>query len=140
MSHRERPRPTRRLASGGVPSCAAGIGTGTRTGRYARRSPHLRVRGTNPAHGVRKPAYQKRTRRLSEDEYRLLGKLLRKAAQDDQLATAAVIARTIALTACRRCEIINLIWPEEDIDSSCPRLTDSKEGASVRPSPGSSIR
>jgi integrase len=62
-----------------------------------------------------------------------IGKLLRNAAHDDQLATAAVIARTIALTGCRRGEIINLIWSEVDIDSSCIRLTDSKEGASVRP-------
>ena len=30
-------------------------------------------------------------------------------------------------------EIINLIWPEVDIDNSCLRLTDSKEGAAVRP-------
>ena len=114
-----------------------GIGTGTRTvGMLGAILTYARQAGiieTNPAHGIRKPAYQKRTRRLFEDEYRLLGKLLRKAAQDDQLTTAAVIARTIALRGCRRGEIINLIWPEVDIDSSCIRLTDSKEGASVRP-------
>lgn len=114
-----------------------GIGTGTRTVgmlgailTYARESGII---DTNPAHGIRKPAYQKRTRRLSEDEYRLLGKRLREAAQDDQLATASAIAKTIALTGCRRGEVINLIWPEADIDNSCLRLTDSKEGASVRP-------
>jgi hypothetical protein len=28
----------------------------------------------------------------SEDEYRLLGKLLRKAAQDDQLATSPILS------------------------------------------------
>ncbi|MYZ46215.1 integrase arm-type DNA-binding domain-containing protein [Propylenella binzhouense] len=114
-----------------------GIGTGTRTvGMLGAILTYARENGiieTNPAHGIRKPAYDKRTRRLSEDEYRLLGKLLRKAAQDDQLATAAAIARTIALTGCRRGEIINLIWPEVDADNSCLRLTDSKEGASVRP-------
>lgn len=114
-----------------------GIGTGTRTvGMLGAILTYARENGiieTNPAHGIRKPAYDKRTRRLSEDEYRLLGKLLRKAALDDQLATAAAIARTIALTGCRRGEIINLIWPEVDADNSCLRLTDSKEGASVRP-------
>ena len=114
-----------------------GIGTGTRTvGMLGAVLTYARENGiieTNPAHGIRKPAYEKRTRRLSEDEYRLLGKLLRKAALDDQLTTAAAIARVIALTGCRRGEIINLIWPEVDIDSSCLRLTDSKEGASVRP-------
>lgn len=83
--------------------------------------------------GIRKAADKKRTRRLSEDEYRVLGELLRKAAQDDQLATAAGMARVIALTGCRRGEIMNLTWQEVDTDNSCPRLTDSKEGASVRP-------
>jgi integrase len=114
-----------------------GIGTGTRTvGMLGAILTYARENGTietNPAHGIRKPAYEKRTRRLSEDEYRLLGKLLSKAAQDGQLATAAAIARAIALTGCRRGEIINLIWPEADMDNSCLRLTDSKEGASVRP-------
>jgi integrase len=114
-----------------------GIGTGTRTvGLLGAVLTYARENGiieTNPAHGVRKAADQKRTRRLSEDEYRLLGKLIRKAADDDQLATAAEMAKTIALTGCRRGEIINLIWPEVDSDNSCLRLTDSKEGASVRP-------
>jgi integrase len=114
-----------------------GIGTGTRTvGLLGAVLTYARENGiieTNPAHGIRKAADQKRTRRLSEDEYRLLGKLIRTAADDDQLATAAEMARAIALTGCRRGEIINLIWPEVDCDNSCLRLTDSKEGTSVRP-------
>lgn len=114
-----------------------GIGTGTRTvGLLGAILTYARENGiidANPAHGIRKAADQKRTRRLSEDEYRFLGKLLRKAAVDDQLATAADIARAIALTGCRRGEIIGLIWPEVDANNSCLRLTDSKEGASVRP-------
>ncbi len=114
-----------------------GIGTGTRTVglfgailTYARENGIIQI---NPVHGVRKAAYQKRTRRLSEDEYRLLGKLLRAASDDAQYATAADMAKAIALTGCRRGEILNLIWPEVDGDSSCLRLQDSKEGASVRP-------
>jgi integrase len=114
-----------------------GNGTGTRTvGMLGAILTYARENGiieANPAHGIRKAAYQKRTRRLSEDEYRLLGKILREAAHDDQLATAAEMARAIALTGCRRGEIINLIWPEVDANSSCLRLVDSKEGASVRP-------
>lgn len=114
-----------------------GIGTGTRTvGLLGAILTYARENGiidANPAHGIRKVADQKRTRRLSEEEYRLLGKLLRKAAVDDQLATAADIARAIALTGCRRGEIIGLIWPEVDANNSCLRLADSKEGASVRP-------
>ncbi len=43
------------------------------------------------------------------------------------------IARHLALTACRRGEAIHLKKSEVDVDGSCLRLTDSKEGASVRP-------
>jgi integrase len=114
-----------------------GIGTGTRTVgllgavlTYAREHGVIEI---NPAHGLRKAAYQKRTRRLSDDEYRLFGELLAKAAKDPQYATASNIARTIALTGCRRGEIVNLSWLEVDDASSCLRLLDSKKGASVRP-------
>jgi integrase len=114
-----------------------GIGTGTRTvGLLGAILSYARENGIierNPAHGIRKAADQKRNRRLAEDEYRLLGQLLHKAANHDQLATAAEMARTIALTGCRRGEIINLDWREVDINKSCLRLVDSKEGASVRP-------
>jgi integrase len=40
---------------------------------------------------------------------------------------------TIALTGCRRSEMIALMWTEADTDASCLRLIDSKEGTSVRP-------
>jgi integrase len=43
------------------------------------------------------------------------------------------MARAIALTGCRRGEIINLDWREADTENSCLRLQDSKEGASIRP-------
>jgi integrase len=114
-----------------------GIGTGRRTVgllgailTYAREAGIIAV---NPAHGIRKPADQKRTRRLSEDEYRLFGKLLAKALTDDQLRTSAQIARLLALTGCRRGEILYLTWSEVDTANSCLRLHDTKEGASVRP-------
>ena len=41
--------------------------------------------------------------------------------------------RVLALTGCRRSEVIKLRWNEVDVEGSCLRLTDSKEGASVRP-------
>ncbi len=43
------------------------------------------------------------------------------------------MTRALALTGCRRGEIINLDWREVDTANSCLRLMDSKEGASVRP-------
>src|SRR3546814_3869941 len=37
------------------------------------------------------------------------------------------------MTGCRRGEIVNLKWSEIDLEGSCLRLIDSKEGSSVRP-------
>jgi integrase len=87
----------------------------------------------NPAHGIQKPKENARTRRLSEAEYRTLGAMLREAAEDEDNAVAVEIIRQLALTGCRRSEIVKLKWPEADTDGSCLRLADSKEGPSVRP-------
>jgi integrase len=132
-----RTRVNQRTRKHGRAIVRGGIGTGTRTVgllgailTYARESGII---DSNPAHGIRKAADQKRNRRLSEDEYRLLGRILQNASTDDQLGTAANMARTIALTGCRRGEIMNLDWREVDTENSCLRLRDSKEGASVRP-------
>jgi integrase len=85
----------------------------------------------NPAHGIRKPKYAVRQRRLNEDEYRILGEMLRAAGQSYPMTVN--IIRQIAMTGCRRSEIINLLWNDVDIDHSCLRLSQSKEGFSVRP-------
>src|ERR1700744_2064315 len=59
--------------------------------------------------------------------------MLRAAAKDEKYTTTVDIIRQIALTGCRRSEIIGLKWSEVDAEASCLRLVDSKEGASVRP-------
>lgn len=87
----------------------------------------------NVAHGIRKPKDQVRDRRLSEDEYRELGRMLSKAEKDADMAWTEGITRLLALPGCRRGEVISLKWSEVDFDNSCLRLEDSKEGASVRP-------
>jgi integrase len=87
----------------------------------------------NPVHGVRKPADRVKTRRLSEQDYRVLGKILDKAAADNRLGSAVSIVRLLALTGCRRGEGVNLKRTEVDAENSCLRLNDSKEGASIRP-------
>ena len=114
-----------------------GVGTATRTigllGGILSYAVELGIIEGNPAHGVRKPKDNVNGRRLSEQEYRALGEILRKAAEDGQYATAAQMIRVLALTGCRRSEIIKLRWNEIDFEGSCLRLTDSKEGASVRP-------
>ena len=87
----------------------------------------------NPTHGLRKPKYKVRDRRLSESEYRILGDILRQGCRSNQLRIHADILRLIALTGCRRGEIVNLKWSAVDLEGSCLRLADSKEGATVRP-------
>jgi len=114
-----------------------GVGTATRTvgllGGILTYAKDAGIIDSNPAAGVKKPKDQVRTRRLTEDEYRLLGKILNEEGRNPNHAMTVEIARLIALTGARRSEIIGLEWSEFDADSSCLRLNDSKEGASVRP-------
>lgn len=88
---------------------------------------------TNVAHGIRKPKDRVRDRRLTHSEYQLMGKILDKAERDENLATMVSIVRQIALTGCRRSEIIELRWSDVDLPNSCLRLSETKEGASTRP-------
>jgi integrase len=114
-----------------------GAGTAARTiglfGGILSFAVELGITEQNPVHGVRKPKDQVNARRLSEQEYRTLGEILRNAGEDGKYRTTAEMIRVIALTGCRRSEVIGLQYGEVDIDGSCLRLTDSKEGASVRP-------
>lgn len=116
---------------------SGGAGTATRTigllGGILTYAMEAGIITANPVHGIRKPKDNVRDRRLSEDEYRLLGRILRDAIDDGQYAMAAEISRQIALTGCRRTEMIGLQWIEVDTRGSCLRLIDSKEGKSTRP-------
>lgn len=113
-----------------------GAGTATRTvgllGGMLTYAVESGIIVSNPAHGIRKPKDNVRKRRLSEAEYRTLGRMLREAAEEDKYETTINIIRQIALTGCRRSEIIRLKWTEADTEASCLRLADSKEGESIR--------
>lgn len=87
----------------------------------------------NPATGVRKPAYQAKKTRLTPDQYRVLGTALRRAEAAGTNPTAIAAIRLLALSGCRRGEVLGLRWAEVDADGHAFRLTDSKEGKSVRP-------
>ena len=87
----------------------------------------------NPAQGVKRPAGNRRQRRLSADEYRSLGKAIAAAELELEAKQAVTAAWLLALTGCRLGEIKNLKWSEVDEAGGCLRLVDSKEGASVRP-------
>lgn len=114
-----------------------GAGTATRTvgllGGILTYAVEAGIIEINPAHGIRKPKDNVRNRRLTEAEYRTLGDILRNAAKNEKYQMTADIIRQIALTGCRRTEMITLRWIEADTDASCLRLIDSKEGASTRP-------
>ncbi|WP_374253001.1 tyrosine-type recombinase/integrase [Xanthobacter sp.] len=114
-----------------------GAGTATRTvgllGGILTYAVDAGIIEINPAHGIKKPKDNVRNRRLTEPEYRTLGQMLREAEANEKYATTVDIIRQIALTGCRRSEMISLMWIEADTDASCMRLVDSKEGESIRP-------
>jgi integrase len=87
---------------------------------------------SSPSIGVKRPADNRRTRRLSAEEYVRMGKAL-AALEVEGRAQGSAAVRLIALTGCRSGEIINLRRDEVDSTGCCLRLSDSKEGASVRP-------
>lgn len=87
----------------------------------------------NPAAGIKRPSGTSRTRHLSPDEYLALGNALREAEAEHDTPQAIAGAWLLALTGCRLGEIVNLEWSEVDEAGGCFRLSDSKEGATIRP-------
>ncbi len=129
------PRSTGKLR--GVSIVRGGRGVATRTagllGGILAYAVSEGVIPVNPATGVRKPAYQKRTGRLTPDDYAALGRALAACASEGVAPAAIGAIRLLALTGCRRNEIVGLRWAELDVAGQALRLQDSKEGASVRP-------
>ena len=89
----------------------------------------------NAAHGVRKPADTRRSFRLAPEDYRTLQEVLEAAERRGEHWQAIAAIKLLALTGCRRSEIVNLKWSEVDFRGSCLRLGDTKTGASIRPLP-----
>src|SRR3546814_17315063 len=58
---------------------------------------------------------------------------LENAALDDRYTRTTELIRMLALTGCRRSEVIEIRWSEIDSAGSAFRLNDTKEGQSVRP-------
>ncbi len=88
---------------------------------------------SNPVQGVKRPADQKRTTKLTPVTYKQLGDALELMAAEGGSKQAIDAIWLLALTGCRRSEIEKLRWSEVDLAGSALRLEDSKEGASVRP-------
>lgn len=121
----------------GLARVRGGKGTASRTvgllGSIFTYAVRHRMRADNPVHGVMRFADGRRERRLSDDEYRTLGRALEKA-QDEQVWPAATAAaRFLALTGWRSGEALGLRWSEVDLARRTATLGDTKTGRSVRP-------
>lgn len=86
------------------------------------------VSGASPTRGVDRVRGDAKDRVLSSDELKALGEAC--AAND---GPAAFAVRLLALTGCRRDEIVRLRWDAIDQSGTCLHLTKTKTGRSTRP-------
>ena len=90
--------------------------------------------GRNPCRFVLKYKEGKRERFLSSDEYRRIGRELRRLeAEGPMSARAAAALRLLLLTGCRLREILTLKWDDIDRKAAELRLRDAKTGARMVP-------
>ena len=89
----------------------------------------FRERGANPCVGIRKNPKRNIARFLDTDELARLGRAL--DAREAQWPQAVAAIRLLALTGCRRSEVLNLRW--RDIGEHAIKLPDSKTGPRAVP-------
>lgn len=91
------------------------------------------LRADNPVHGVRTFKSRRCERFLSAAELARLGDALAAAEREGDSPSALTALRLLALTGCRKSEILTLRWEYIDWERSCLRLPDSKTDAKVVP-------
>ncbi len=89
----------------------------------------LRTRGKNPCLGIAKNPRKKLARFLDADELARLGRAL--DAREAEWPDAVAAIRLLALTGCRRSEVLDLRW--RDIGEDAISLRDSKTGPRAVP-------
>ena len=89
----------------------------------------LRERGSNPCLGIAKNSRNNVARFLDTDELARLGRAL--DAHETQWPEAIAAIRLLALTGCRRSEVLDLRW--RDIGGDALNLADSKTGPRAVP-------
>jgi len=92
----------------------------------------LNIIGKNPAAGVRQLAVERRQRRLSDDELRQLGQVVRRMAGEGEHPTGLAAIRTMLLSGFRRMEVLGLERPWVSPGEHCVRFPDTKSGAQIR--------
>jgi integrase len=96
------------------------------------------MRADNPVRGVTRFADGRRERRLTAEEYAMLGAGLQKA-EGEVWPPAVAAARFLCLTGWRRGEVVGLEWSNVDLERRTVVLPTSKSGRSVRPLPQCAI-
>jgi integrase len=91
------------------------------------------LRQGNPVHGVIRFADGRKERRLSNAEYRLLGKALEQAKKEGMWPPAIAVTKFLAVTGWRSGEALGLEWIDVDLERRTATLLDSKTGRSIRP-------
>ena len=89
----------------------------------------MRERGSNPCLGIRKNPRKSVARFLDADELERLGRALE--AREAEWPEAVAATRLLALTGCRRSEVLDLRW--RDIGEDAINLPDSKTGPRAVP-------
>ena len=85
----------------------------------------------NPIRGIKRFPERRFERYLSNAELARLGDALTAAQEAGENSSAVAAIRLLALTGCRKSEILSLRW--EDVEGDRLRLPDSKTGAKVVP-------
>ena len=121
----------------GLARVRGGKGTASRTvgllGAIFSYAVKHRMRADNPVRGVTRFGDGERKRRLSDDEYQMLGAALGKAVDERFWPAAVAASRFLALTGWRSGEALGLRWNEIDLVRRTATLGDTKTGRSVRP-------
>lgn len=91
------------------------------------------LRGDNPVAGFERPPTRKRDRTLSPAEYIALGQALDAFEAEGRNPVAIAAIRALALTGCRRSEILELECSRIDSHRQVLRFADSKSGQQLRP-------
>ncbi len=124
----------------GLAHVRGGKGTASRTvgllGAIVSYAVRTGMRPDNPVHGVIRFADGMKKRRLSDDEYRMLGKALREAEAADHWPYAIEATRFLVMTGWRSGEVLGLLWSQIDIARQTATLPDTKTGHSMRPLSG----